>query len=416
MATLLMIESWLQSTGIALPRRIMARGHRYVLVTRDPEIYPRDHPVRTHAADVLHAETNDTDALVTTATRYAAEHEVDGVLTTCDYYLDAAAQCAHALALPGPVAQAMYTATRKHRVRDISRRAGIPTPAYTVADTWEAARLAGRQFGYPVVAKPVDLNSGTSVRLVDDETALKDAFVDVTGRTHNTRGQPLSQLLLVEEYLIGPEVSIEAVTVAGRTQVVGITEKIVDPLTLVETAHLFPARLSKSQEAAAASHAAEILAAIGFDHGVSHTELKLTAHGPRIVEVNPRQAGGHIFDLVNFVTGTDLLGSLIDLALGHRPRIGTAGDPIDPGQRVAGAAVSFVLPPLTEDAVRQAAPVLDADPNVQAWDFTPSPLARGVRDNNERAGYVIATDSEHPGQEALRYAYRAVESALGRPR
>ena len=38
-------------------------------------------------------------------------------------------------------------------------------------------RAAAAHIGYPVVAKPVDLNSGTSVRRADDEAALKDGSV-----------------------------------------------------------------------------------------------------------------------------------------------------------------------------------------------------------------------------------------------
>jgi hypothetical protein len=39
MATLLMIESWLQSTGQVLPPLLDRLGHEYVLVTRDPGTY-----------------------------------------------------------------------------------------------------------------------------------------------------------------------------------------------------------------------------------------------------------------------------------------------------------------------------------------------------------------------------------------
>jgi hypothetical protein len=37
-ATVRMIESWLQSTGAALPPLLRTLGHDYVLVTRDPDL------------------------------------------------------------------------------------------------------------------------------------------------------------------------------------------------------------------------------------------------------------------------------------------------------------------------------------------------------------------------------------------
>jgi hypothetical protein len=70
-ATLVMIESWLHSTGQMLPPLLRELGHEFVLVTRDPAIYgagtpeSRDapHPVLRHASAVVVAETNDTAAL-----------------------------------------------------------------------------------------------------------------------------------------------------------------------------------------------------------------------------------------------------------------------------------------------------------------------------------------------------------------
>jgi argininosuccinate lyase len=370
--------------------------------------------VLEHAADVLTVETNDTGPLVGAVSQYANANRIDGVLTTCDYYLEAAAECSTALSLPGPPAHVMHAATRKHLVRAATRRAGLATPKYAVAETWEAARAAAARLEYPLVAKPVDLNSGTSVRLVDDEAELKDAYSDITSVTHNTRGQPLCRLMLVEEYLCGPEISVESVTVNEVTKVVGITEKTVDPSSLVETAHRFPAPLPRDQADAVTAYVREALHALGFVHGVSHTELKLTTDGPRLVEINPRQAGGHIFDLVKLVTGTDLLGLLIDLALGDTPQIGTAAVPLGDSPRASSAAVSFIAPPLTDAEVRRAGPLLDANPSVRAWELTRSSLTHTPWDNNERAGNVVAVDPT--GGDALERARQAIRAALPQAR
>ena len=58
------------------------------------------------------------------------------------------------------------------------------------------------------------------------------------------------------------------------------------------------------------------LAAVGFDRGVAHTELRLTAAGPRVVEINPRPAGNQITELVRRATGVDLPMVYAQLALG----------------------------------------------------------------------------------------------------
>jgi len=94
-----MVESWLHSTGRGLPPLLAALGHEYVLATRDPALY-RDHPALVGASQVVVVETNDQQAMADRAARLAAERRIDGVLTTCDYYLPAAAVAAHQLGLP----------------------------------------------------------------------------------------------------------------------------------------------------------------------------------------------------------------------------------------------------------------------------------------------------------------------------
>lgn len=389
MATLLMIESWLQSTGIALPSLIRERGHEYVLVTRDPELYD-GHPALAGAADVLVAETNELHALETAVRRYP--RRIDGVLTTCDYYLEAAARCASVLGLPGPPPDVMRTATRKDLVRDVMSRAGLPSPRHAVAATWESCLNEAAGVGYPCVVKPVDLNSGTSVHLVEDEVALKDAFGEITGAEFNSRGRPLARLALIEEYLEGREVSVEAVTVAGRTHVLGITDKVVDAATFIECGHRFPALLGDGDRQAVEALTRETLAALGFGHGVSHTEVKLTTNGPRLVELNPRQGGGYIFDLISLVTGVNPLGLVIDLALGDEPHLDERGT-------VPNAAVRFVLPE-PDGSPRIDAHALAADPLVHRWEIESRPGR--ARDNNDRIGYVMTVGQ--PGRDALDHA------------
>jgi argininosuccinate lyase len=414
MATLLMVESWVNSTGLCLPQRLVDHGHDYVLVTRDPATYGptasgSPHPVVREAAEVVVADTNDVVALVESARAVARRRRIDGVVTTCDYYLGAAAVVAERLGLPGAPAVVMHTATRKHLVRAALDRAGIPNPRYAVAAGWDEARVAAAAVGYPLVAKPVDLNSGTSVRLVADEAGLKDAVLDIRGLRTNTRGQPLHRLVLLEEAMAGAEVSVEAVTCAGRTTVLGITDKTVTgPPAFVEAVHMVPAELSSADAAAAEALVVDTLAAVGFTHGLSHTEVMLTADGPRVVELNPRQGGGYIFDLVELVTGTHPLDVLVDLALGRSPTPGTVAAP-RPGAvpTVGSAAVGFVISPEAGTVARvEGVDRLDANLGIVRWELPTPAVAPSPVDNEAYLGHVVAVDPHG------RAARRLVEAAL----
>ena len=101
--------------------------------------------------------------------------------------------------------------------------------------------------------KPVDLCGGMFVRRVDDDIELRAAVDAVAGFPVNARGQLRSPQILLEECLDGPEFSVETVTVAGQTTVIGVTDKrITGAPAFIESGHMFPAALSDADTTAVA--------------------------------------------------------------------------------------------------------------------------------------------------------------------
>ena len=409
MAHLLMIESWVGGSGRILPPTITRLGHRYTFVTRSRAHYldkgtGRIHPVIEHADHVLTAETNDTEALVRLLGR---QHEIlrfDGVLTICDYYVDTVAEVARALRLPQSFPAGVARVRRKHLVREALRQAGLPNPRFEIARSWSETREAASRTGYPLVLKPSDLASSAFVRLVQDETQLREAFEALEGFPQNFRQQEREPLWLLEEFMSGDEVSVEACTFRGDTTIVGITDKsLTGHPYFIEDGHMFPAALDADTTRAVHVLVHGALAAVGFDHGISHTEVKLTPQGPRIVEINPRLGGNYIAELVEHTTGIDLLAAQVDLALGRRPDL--ARKPTG----VASAAIKFVVPPrggrleamTGRDTLRGAAHVVRWD----LEDATGRDIAAPV-DNACYLGHVVAVDPN--GLHARRHAEEAV--------
>ena len=410
MAHLLMIESWVGGTGRIFPPAIGRLGHRYTFVTRNRDHYrdPRTreiHPAIEHADHVLSCDTNDVPALIEFLRAQHAILKFDGVVTICDYYIDTVAQVAQALALPQAFSANVVMERRKDRVREAIERAGLPNPKFAVTADWAQTREQARRIGYPLILKPTDLASSAFVRLVRDEVELCHAYDALEQFPRNFREQQRVPLVLLEEYLQGDEVSVEACTYDGETTVIGITDKSLAGFPyFIEDGHMFPARLEAAQAQAAIALVRGALAAVGHDHGISHTEVKLTADGPRVIEINPRPGGNYIVELIQRVTGIDLLDAQIELALGRKPDLAPRAT------GVSSAAIKFLVPPRggRVDSV-EGVDSLDADPHLARWSLAAiagSEVAEPI-DNACYLGHVVAVDAQ--GLDARAYAERALE-------
>lgn len=410
MAHLLVIESWVGSMSRLLPRALGEGGHRFTFLTRDLHHYlraaPADGPHPLLAAEnVLTADTNDPAALLPYVERLHGVLGFDGVVSSCDYYLPLVARVARRLGLPGPAPEAVTAACRKDLTRRALAEAGVPGPAYALCADRGQALAAARVLGFPLVVKPVDLCAGMFVRAVLDEPELIAALRALEAFPVNARGQRRAPVVLLEELLTGPEVSVETVCADGVVHVVGITDKSVGGApAFIETGHMFPAALAPADAAAATDTAVAALAALGLDQVVAHTEIKLTPAGPRVVEVNPRPAGNRITELVRRVTGVDLAAACVDVALGRRPDLS-----VHP-TGVTSAAIAFLVPGEEQAGLLDGfdgEPAVRRDPAVVELTLAgPGRDVRPATSNNEYLGHVMTADTTGAG------ARRAAERLL----
>lgn len=136
-----------------------------------------------------------------------------------------------------------------------------------------------------------------------------------------SKGNSRNGIVMVEEFMAGPEVSVEAMTINGKTTIIAITDKyITPPPYFVEIAHSEPSRLSEETQEKIRKTALQAIKAIRLQNGPSHTEIKVTEEGPKIVEIAARLGGDFITSkLVPLSTGIDLVGASVLLATGEEP-------------------------------------------------------------------------------------------------
>jgi biotin carboxylase len=289
----------------------MASRYRLVLADDCPPTW------QTFAAEHITVPLADSGPLLDALAR--RNLRVDGVVTYVEQYLEIAAETAAALALR----HSGVPAVRACRDKLLSRRqlaeAGVPSAWSVPVASLRQARQAAAEIGYPVVVKPRTLAGSLGVTLVHGGDDLERAYaLAVSSRLEGVDG-PVE--LLVEQYLDGPQISVECVSFSGQTVAAAVTDHIVEfPPHFEQGGHVVDAAAPRDEARAAAMEVARAaLDALGFTTGVSHVELRLTATGPRIVEVNGRLAGARIPYLWRLASGVDLALAAADVATGASP-------------------------------------------------------------------------------------------------
>jgi carbamoyl-phosphate synthase large subunit len=344
-------------------------GHRALVADFDPAA-----PGLAIADVALIVSTNDTEAILAAARL----HAIDGILTTSDYPVRTVARVCRKLGLPGLSESAAATCTDKFLQRKLLRSSGLLCPDFELIETpgqWPAAaRLL-----FPVIVKPVDSSASRGVSRVDSPSGLESACA--LARSYSRNHQ-----VIVEEFVSGPEFSVEVLIENREVNIVAITEKITggdSGCFYVETRHVVPAPLSPAQKESIHTLVRAAVLAAGLDHCASHTEVKLSPNGPVIIEIAARLGGDYITsDLVPLATGVSMLENIIRIALGQ---------PIDPAPtRSMIAGVQFVTPENHARAKKQLDQIR-TDARVHRIEFRPRPEAAALRSSLDRLGYLIAS-------------------------
>jgi biotin carboxylase len=280
-------------------------------------------------------DTADADALIVQARRLAPK----GVLTWDDARVVQTARLAEALGLPGAAPDAALRCRDKHLTRTTLAAAGVPQAASVLVTSLAEAREAALRVGYPLVLKPRALNASMGVVKVEAPEHLPSRFRLARGATvpgvRFTEVEPGS--VLVEEYLDGPEISVDAAWQHGAMDLAFVARKQTGyPPYFEETGHLVDGNDPLLADPALHEVVAAAHEAIGFDVGWTHSELRLTEGGPKIVEINARIGGDRIPDVARLALGVEAAPIAAAIACGESPAVTPAH------RRVA--AVRFLYP------------------------------------------------------------------------
>lgn len=388
--------------------RLEKLGVRYSMMQIPARV--TDKQIR-HASRFVVMDYQDMDEAVLIARAWHSRDPFDAVVSFTEYGLHPASQCAIELGIPGNNLEAVVLTRDKIRMRDLLGRHGLSPVRYRVCEAvGDAHRFFGDLGGEPMVLKPFSGGLSEGVVFVDSASHLAE-------RWDWTRAAA-SGAILAEEFLSGPEFSVESMSVAGRHEIAMITEKITTELPrFIELGHQVPSRLAAAMRARVEELVIHFLDLVGQQTGPAHTEIRVTKSGPKIIESQTRIGGDQIWEMCELVSGIDLMSETV-AALTGLPR----------PQRMpvaAAAAIRFFSFENARILKVHKLEVAERTPGLVRVKclLKPGQVCGSLKSSDSRQGYVLCTGNStaeamanaEAARDTIKVDWEPIEAAQAQP-
>jgi len=304
----------------------------------------------------------------------------NGIMTLAsDLPIRSVAFACEKLGLPGISIETAYITTNKAEMIKAFSRQGVEHPWFITLNNIDDIHSKIDKITLPCICKPVDNSGSRGVILIKKLDELYDAVV--YSAKHSRVGQ-----VIIEEYLIGEEVSVEIIVVDGIPNVLAVTDKITTGAPyFVEMGHSQPSKFTGTALESIKDLACRAVKSVGLKNSPAHVEIMVTPNGPKMIELGARLGGDCITShLVPFSTGIDIIMETIKLSLGEKPEI-------IPQYQKGSAIRYFNIPTgiiMNIDGIEEARKIV----NIQEVTIFKQPGDRvdNITCSTDRAGYVIS--------------------------
>ena len=237
----------------------------------------------------------------------AKEFNIKGIVTAAtDKPLLMMARIAETLALNFPSYESILNTIDKARFKQILLENGLNCAKgykYTLLDIPKAEKI-----NYPVILKPTTNSGSRGVILcenqIDFEKATKEAFSESKGE------------ILIEEFIVGNEISVEALVFENKVNILQITDKITtSPPYNVEIGQIQPSKYKNQYFHLIQAYLQKLIDSLKLNNCAIHPEFKVNKKGVFLLEMGPRLGGDFITShLVPLSTGINMEKALIQIA------------------------------------------------------------------------------------------------------
>jgi len=315
---------------------------------------------------------------IPTAVKIAYEYKPNGVTAgMVDVAVCTCARICKELGLPGLSVAVAERSTDKFKMIEAFKANNVPHPQYIYfsKNTFSKEKI---NLKYPLIVKPIDMAGSRGIELVNSEDELATAVNKSI--MASDKGE-----IIIEEYMVGPEVSVELFVEGYKPYVLQITDKLTSGAPhFMEIGHSQPSSLSNQIKDSIARVACSAVEALGLNNCVAHAEIIITEEGPKMVEIGARMGGDGIQQqLIELSTGINLQEIVIKLAMGEQVSC--------PHSTIKQASAIRFIPSREGTVVDVEAPeILDKCIKMVNLLCNPGERVSNAKDNSGRLGYVIA--------------------------
>src|SRR4051794_25678084 len=249
--------------------------------------------------------------------RLAERSPIDAVVAVDDGGTRAAAVASQRLGLRGNAPGAVERTRDKAAMRAAFAEAGVPQPDHRVVHVGGDVAAAAAGPGPPGGVKPLTLSMSRGVIRADTPEEAEAAALRARSILADAGEDPAGRLL-VERFVPGAEVAVEALLRDGAFEPLAVFDKP-DPLDgpfFEETIYVTPSRLAQPVREAIERDAARAAAALGLREGPVHAELRADGDRVTVLELAARSIGGLCSRSLRFGLGVSLEELILRHALG----------------------------------------------------------------------------------------------------
>lgn len=235
-------------------------------------------------------DLKDRSGLEEAARLLRGERGLDAVFTAGTDFSASVAWVAERLGLPGISYETAVRASDKLLMREALAAAGIPSPRFAAVGPGEPPAAAAAGLGFPLVVKPADSMGARGCRAVRNAAELDAAVASALPHSRSGRA-------IVEEYVDGPEFSIDAVVVDGEVRIRGLADRhIVFSPYFVELGHTIPSSAPPEVQEEVLRVFVSAVRALGIDRGAAKGDMKYSSSrgGAYVGEIAARLSGGYM--------------------------------------------------------------------------------------------------------------------------